>query len=177
MEKIYSQILKKYTSKNTFAVLLFGSVIHGSADKFSDIDIYVILNKASRVSRRTVIIDGQRVEILFNTVDEIESYLRNEHRSFNVNVSQMLSESMVLYTKDDAGVKKLINVAKKNCLSKPKISENELMMHCYSVQDYWNKAQRAIIKRDMVTLGLTSNLIISNIVDLFLKTNGLHLVT
>jgi hypothetical protein len=45
-------------------------------------------------------------------------------------------------------------------------------MHKYSIDDFWGEVQRDIKNKDYLAFGLDSHLLISNIIEIFLRLNG-----
>ena len=45
-------------------------------------------------------------------------------------------------------------------------------MHKYSIDDFWGEIQRDIENKDSLAFGIDSHLLVTNIMELFLKLNG-----
>jgi hypothetical protein len=45
-------------------------------------------------------------------------------------------------------------------------------MHKYSIDDFWGEVQRDIENKDYLAFGMDSHLLVTNIMELFLKLNG-----
>ena len=63
-------------------------------------------------------------------------------------------------------------IAKNNLKLKTKYKKSEILMHKYSIDDFWGEVQRDIENKDYLAFGLDSHLLMSNIIELFLKQNG-----
>ena len=82
----------------------------------------------------------------------------------------MLAHGKILFqrTKD---LEKIQRVAKNNLGLKTKYKEDEILMHKYSIDDFWGEVQRDIKNGDYLAFGLDSQLLMNNILELFLKIN------
>lgn len=172
IEKIYNNITNKYkTDNNVTGILLFGSVAKNKSDKYSDIDIYILLKNKGKYSRLNFIKDGYRIDILFNTIEEINSYINKEKNNIRRNVSHMLAYGKILYqTNND--LTKVLTSANNNLKLKTKYKIGEILMHKYSIDDFWGEVKRDIENKNYIAFGLDSNYLISNIIELILKLNG-----
>ena len=69
-------------------------------------------------------------------------------------------------------MKKIQSVAKNNLQLKTKYKSSEVLMHKYSIDDFWGEVQRDVQNEDYLAFGLDSHLLVKNIIELFLKLNG-----
>lgn len=172
IQKICSEVVKQYKSdKNVLGILLFGSAARNKFDQYSDIDIYILLNKKGKFSRSNFIKNGVRVDIILNTIKEAEGYLKEDRNSLRRITSHMLAYGEILFQKR-GNLEKLQIVAKNNLKLKTKYKKSEILMHKYSIDDFWGEVQRDIENKDYLAFGIDSHLLISNIMELFLKLNG-----
>jgi len=172
IQKICDQIVWEYKqNKNVLGIMLFGSAVNNKFDKYSDIDIYVLLKKEDKYSRYSFLKDDALVEIIFDTVGKIKSYLKEEKVSVRRNVSHMLAHGKILYETGD-NFKKLQTIAKHNLKSKTNSNREEILMHKYSIDDFWDQVQRDTKNKNYLSFGLTSQLLLNNIIELFLKRHG-----
>lgn len=172
IEKIYNNIAYEYKQdNNVIGILLFGSVAKNKYDKYSDIDIYILLKNKGKYSRLNFIKEGYRIDILFNTIEEINSYINREKNSIKRNVSHMLAYGKIIYQINNDLTKILVS-AKTNLKLKTKYKIGEILMHKYSIDDFWGEVKRDIENKNYIAFGLDSGFLINNIIELVLKLNG-----
>lgn len=170
--KIFNDIVSKYKrDKNVLGVMLFGSVARNRFDRYSDIDIYILLEGKGVCSRVNFIKDNIRVDIILDTIKEARLYLKNDMHAVRRNTSHMIAHGRILY-KRGGKLPKLQVIAQKNLLLKTKCSTKEVLMHKYSIDDFWGEVQRDLKNDDGIAFSLDSQLLLNNIIELFLKLNG-----
>lgn len=172
IEKICDGVVQKYAHQpNVLGIVLFGSAARKKFDEFSDIDIYILLKKKGAWTRANFVKNNIRVDVIFDTFAEAESFLRQDKWGVKRIMSHMLAHGKVLYQKD-ASVTKLITIAKANLTGKTRYSRKEVLMHKYSIDDFWGEVQRDFKNKDAIAFGLDSELLLGNVIDLFLKMRG-----
>jgi predicted nucleotidyltransferase len=172
IQKICNDVVKKYKQdKNVLGILLFGSATRNKFDKYSDVDIYILLDKKGKFSRSNFVKNGLRVDIIFNTIKEAKNYLKEDTNNLRRITSYMLAYGKILFQRQ-RNLKRIQAVAKNNLKLKTKYENSEILMHKYSIDDFWGEVQRDIQKGDYLAFGLDSHLLVSNIIELFLKLNG-----
>jgi len=173
--KIYEELAEQYKlDKNVLGIALFGSVARGKSDEYSDIDIYIILKTKIDYSRKSFLEDGVRVEILFDTVDDAFEFLEEDKYSIHKNTSHMLAHAKILYKASD-DLDKIIEIAKNNLEMPAKYSNDEILMHKYSINDFWIDINRNCKNKNTVAFEINSSLLVKNIIELFLKVKGGYL--
>ena len=172
IQKVCNDIVEQYKQdKNVLGILLFGSAARNKFDKYSDIDIYILLNKKNKFSRQNFVSNGVKVDIIFNTIKEVKNYLKEERNNVRRNTSHMLAHSEILFQRRN-NLEKIQRTAKTNLRLKTKYKKDEILMHKYSIDDFWGEVQRDFINNDYVSFELNSHFLIKNIIELFLKTKG-----
>ncbi|PIW74825.1 MAG: hypothetical protein CO003_00595 [Candidatus Portnoybacteria bacterium CG_4_8_14_3_um_filter_44_15] len=172
IQKICNEVVKKYKQdKNVLGIMLFGSAARNKFDKYSDIDIYILLSRKGKFSRNNFIKNGVRVDIILNTTKEANSYLKEDKNNLRRITSHMLAYGKILFQKGK-NLEKIQAIAKNNLKLRTKYKKSELLMHQYSIDDFWGEVQRDIKNKDYLAFGLDSQLLINNILELFLKLNG-----
>lgn len=175
IQKICGDIVKEYKpDKNVLGILLFGSVTRNKFDKYSDVDIYILLNKKGKFSRSNFIKNGVRVDIILNTIKEASGYLKEDRNNVRRITSHMLAYGEILFQRKKY-LKKIQTVARNNLKLKTKCKKGEILMHKYSIDDFWGEVQRDIRNKDYLAFGLDSQLLVNNILELFLELNGIFL--
>lgn len=172
IQKICEDIVKQYKQdENIVGILLFGSAARQKFDKYSDVDIYVLSNKKSEFTRSNFVRYGLRVDVIIDTIKEAESYLNEDKYNLRRITSHMIAHGIILFQKG-RNVEKIQSLAKNNIILKTRYTRNEVLMHKYSIDDFWGEIQRDLQNNDQVAFGLDSHLLITNIIELFLKING-----
>lgn len=172
ISKICDDIVKQYKpDKNVLGVLLFGSAARNKFDQYSDVDIYILLNKKREFSRSNFIENGVRIDIILNTIKEARQYLKEDKNNLRRITSHMIAYGEVLFQRKK-NLEKIQTTAKSNLKLKTKYKKDEILMHKYSIDDFWGEVQRDIKNIDYLAFGIDSHLLISNIMELFLKLNG-----
>ncbi|MDO8443423.1 MAG: nucleotidyltransferase domain-containing protein [Candidatus Azambacteria bacterium] len=172
VQKICSSIVEQYKQdKNVLGVMLFGSAARNKFDQYSDIDIYILLNKKGKFSRINFIKNGIRVDIILNTIAEAKEYLKKDKNALKRITSHMIACGVILFQRRKV-LKKIQSVAKNNLQLKTKYKSSEVLMHKYSIDDFWGEVQRDAQNEDYLAFNLDSHLLVNNIIELFLKLNG-----
>ena len=172
IQKICDDVVKQYKQdKNVLGILLFGSVARNKFDQYSDVDIYILLNKKGKFFRHNFIRNGIRVDIILNTIKEAREYLKEERNNLRRITSHMLAPGEILFQRGE-NLGKIQVIAKNNLKLKTKYKKGEILMHKYSIDDFWGEVQRDIKSNDHLAFGIDSYLLISNIMELFLKLKG-----
>lgn len=172
IKKICEELVTEYKkNKNVLGIVLFGSATRNKFDRYSDIDIYILLKKKGAYSRLNFLKNNIRVDIILDTVKEAEAFLKEDAFNIKRNTSHMLANGKIIY---QAGVdlNRVIAKAKHNLKLRTKYSDKEIMMHKYSIDDFWGEVNRDIQNQNYTAFGLDSQLLLNNIIELFLKLNG-----
>jgi predicted nucleotidyltransferase len=171
-QEIVNEIVDKYKEdKNVLGVAIFGSVAKGESDKYSDVDIYIILKKLGKFSRINYIKNAVRVDIILSTFKETNAYLESDKYSLKRITSDMLADGIILFDRKNI-LKNAIKTAKNNLRQKTKYSKEEVSMHKYSIDDFLGETQRDVGNNDHLAFGIDSQLLINNVLEFFLKING-----
>ncbi|MEK7651481.1 MAG: nucleotidyltransferase domain-containing protein [Patescibacteria group bacterium] len=176
MDKIIGKICrdlieKSKKDKNVLGIMLFGSVARNKSDEYSDIDFYVLLKKKNEYSRRNFITNDIRVDIIFNTLTEAKTYLKNDEKNVKRITSHMLAHGIIIYQKGGI-LENLQSVAGKNLELKTKYNASDVLMHKYSIDDFLGEIRRDLKNQDIIAFNLDSQLLMNNIIELFLKIRG-----
>lgn len=165
-------VISQYShDKNVLGIMLCGSVARNKSDQHSDIDIYILLKEKGKLARKNFIDNGIRVDIIFNSIFEANNYLTEEKTSFRKMTSHLLAHGVILFQRTTE-LKIMQLTANKNLNLKIKLSKEEILMHKYSIDDFWGEVQRDLKNNDYLAFGLDSHLLLSNILELFLKLHG-----
>ena len=169
---ILASVIKKLPKgKNVLGVLLFGSAAKNKMDQYSDIDVYVLLKKKVNYSRFNFLIGNRRVDVIFDTVGGTRHYLKKERYNVKRNTSDMLAHGKIIQ-KTNQDLERIISEAKRNLKLRTKYSNDEVLMHKYSIDDFWGEVQRDIKNNDYLAFGLDCQLLLNNIIELLLKLHG-----
>ncbi len=172
IQKITKNIIGRYEKdRNVLGIMLFGSATRNKFDKYSDIDIYILLRKKDKFSRKNFVSNKVRIDIISDTIKEARNYLKEDRNNVRRNTSHMLAYGKILFQRMN-DLEKIQRTAKNNLELKTKCKNGEILMHKYSIDDFWGEVQRDIKNKDYLSFGLDSQLLINNILELFLKING-----
>jgi len=172
IKRICDNIIKKYRrDKNVLGIMLFGSAAREKFDKYSDIDIYILLRKKGKYSRYNFVKNKYRIDIILDTIKEANLYLKEDRYNVKRNTSHMLSHGQILYQRAK-DIEKVQKIAKKNLKRKTKYTKSEILMHKYSIDDFWGETQRDVKNKNYIAFGIDSQLLLNNIIELFLKLHG-----
>jgi predicted nucleotidyltransferase len=172
IQKICKEVVDEYKkNSNVLGIALFGSAAREKFDQYSDVDIYILLRKKKYYSRINFLKNKVRVDIILDTLKEADVCIKND--KFNVKriTSHMLAHSKILYRASD-DLDRIIKKAKQNLVLPTKYTKNEILMHKYSIDDFWGEVQRDKKNVDFIAFGLDSQLLLNNIIELFLKLHG-----
>ena len=93
--------------KDVEAILLVGSYAVGNNNKYSDIDLYIILKERVRYRERgNLLLNGVLIEYFMNPCYMIGDYMRNDKRGHGGSMANMLINGKLLYGNKEI-VKKL----------------------------------------------------------------------
>ena len=167
------QLIDRYKkTKNILGIFLIGSAARGTFDEYSDIDFFIILAKQGKYRRQKFSTETNfDVEILFNTVKEVRQYLEGEKTSLYRNTSHMLENGKIIY-QTSPKVRQLQHTAQKNMRTRIKYSNDEIVMHKYSIDDFLEDARRDAAHNDVIAFHLDSHFLIQNSIELFLKLSN-----
>lgn len=176
IENIYKYLVSVFHhNSNNLGLLAFGSASRGQEDKNSDIDFYVLTKNKPQHYRENFIYKNQRVDVLFDSIEDIEKYLKSEKNSLRRPVASMIYNSVVLLDKSKVA-KKLKLHALTVLKSKVKYSKTEILMHKYSLDDFLGEAKRDLENNNELAFTLDAQLIIDNSLELFCKVNNIILI-
>lgn len=172
IQKICSDAIKQYKpDKNVLGILLFGSAARNKFDKYSDVDIYVLLRKKGVFSRSNFIKNGLRIDVIFNTITEARNYLKQDKNNLRRITSHMIAHGVILFQRGK-NLEEIQAVAMDNLGLKTQYGKNDVLMHKYSIDDFWGEVRRDMENKNYIAFGLDSHLLISNIIELSLKLKG-----
>lgn len=175
LKNICKNVVKKYSAdKNVLGIMIFGSFVNGKFDRYSDIDFYILQKNKGKYSRLNYIINRHRLDIIFDSVKDAKKYLKNDRYNLRRNTSHMLANGDIVFQRS-ADLAHLKNIAIKNLKLKTKYDKVEILMHKYSIDDFWGEVRRDIEKNDFIAFSLDSQLLLNNIIEIFIKLKGNYL--
>ena len=98
-----NKFIKKYQKdQNVEAILLVGSYAVGNNNKYSDIDVYIILdNNAKYQERGNKLIDGYLIEYFINPYDKVIKYLQEDQKKHRFVMANMLLNCQIIIDKNN----------------------------------------------------------------------------
>lgn len=98
-----NEFIKKYLNDDDVeAILLVGSYAVGNQNKYSDIDVYIILNdNAEYRERGNKLVDNYLIEYFINPIHKVREYLQEDKRGHGGAMANMLLKGKVLLDKNN----------------------------------------------------------------------------
>lgn len=122
------------------AILLVGSYAVNNQDKYSDIDVYIILNdNAIYRERGNKLVNNYLIEYFINPIHIVKEYIKNDKRGHGGSMANMLINGKILFDKNNI-VPKLKKEAKKAKMQP--VIEKDLMKYyaCWHAYDEYQAA-------------------------------------
>lgn len=162
-------INKHKKNSNVIAILVSGSYIHSNLDKNSDLDVYILLEKAKIRERGNTWINGIEIEYFINPVNQVRYYFKTETGNKAPCTAHMFANSKILYQKDKT-VNSLIKEAKSIIKKKmPEMKKIDLEFARYSIDDTLKDLEDIYLKKNTFAFSLITNNILQECLDLFFK--------
>lgn len=97
-----NEFIQKYLNdEDVEAILLVGSYAVGNQNKYSDIDVYVILNdNVNYRERGNKLVDNYLIEYFVNPIKMVRQYIEEDKRGHGGAVANMLLKGKVLFDKN-----------------------------------------------------------------------------
>jgi predicted nucleotidyltransferase len=171
LQEKFDKALKIFVDKhkknpNILAVLVSGSYIHSTPDKNSDLDVYVLLEKAKMRERGNTWINGVEIEYFINPVNQVRYYFKTEIPHYT---AHMFANSKILYQKNKT-IDHLIKEAKFILKKKlPAMKKMDLEFARYSIDDTQKDLEDVYLKKDIFAFSLIANNLLQECLDLFFK--------
>jgi predicted nucleotidyltransferase len=169
--EIARNVLKRNIHKNTLGILLFGSAARNTFDKFSDVDIYILEKSKPHWSRMGYTIDGILIDIIVDDKKTAWNFLLKEQHHIQRNFSHMLAHGEILYSLGNE-LSMLQSKARNNLKLKTVYTRDEILMHLYSIQDFYGEVLRFHKSKNVVAFEQSCILLINNVLECFLKLKG-----
>ena len=102
-EKALNKFIAKYQNdKDVLAILLIGSYAVLNNNKYSDIDVYIILNDQAKYQERgNKLIDGYLIEYFINPYHKVIEYLQNDQKKHRCAMANMLLNCRIILDKNN----------------------------------------------------------------------------
>lgn len=100
-EKALNKFIAQYkNNKEVLAILLVGSYAVGNENKYSDIDVYLILDDQAKYRMRgNKLIDGYLIEYFINPYHKVIEYLQEDQKKHRCAMANMLLNCRVIEDK------------------------------------------------------------------------------
>lgn len=174
LQEKFDKALKIFVDKhkknpNVLAALVSGSYIHSTPDKNSDLDVYVLLEKAKMRERGNTWINGVEIEYFINPVNQVRYYFETETGNKAPCTAHMFANSKILYQKDKT-INQLIKEAKAILKKKmPAMKKMDLEFARYSIDDTQKDLEDVYLKKDIFAFSLIANNLLQECLNLFFK--------
>lgn len=172
IDALTKKVVQKYKKMSQLiGIFLVGSATKNMFDEYSDIDVYILTGDNGKFSREFYRIGHTGIEVLFDTPVDLEKFLADEHGSLYRNTAQMLATSKILF--GDEKVLTRFQVRAKDVLaSKTTYTDEDILMHKYSIDDFLEDARRDVASNDAFTFAMDSTQAFRHVQELLLKING-----
>jgi predicted nucleotidyltransferase len=156
---------------NVIGVLATGSVVHGTPDKNSDVDMHVIKKTSRMRERGNTWIKGIEIEYFINPVAQVRQYFKSDWADHEKTMTHMLANSVVLYKKGPV-LGQLIREAKR-FLSKPlpQMSKTRSELTRYEIDDLRKDLEDMIHAHDRVGFEQVAHHLLKVILDGFFRVH------
>jgi predicted nucleotidyltransferase len=174
LQEKFSRALKIFVDRhkknnNVFAILVSGSCIHSTPDKNSDLDVYVLLEKAKMRERGNTWINGVEIEYFINPVNQVRCYFETETGNKAPFTAHMFANSQILYQKDKT-IAQLIKEAKVILKKKmPVMKKMDLEFARYSMDDTIKDLEDVYLKKDIFAFSLIASNLLQESLNIFFK--------
>ena len=161
-EALNNFIINYQNDEDVEAILLVGSYAVKNNNKYSDIDVYIILNDQAKYRERgNKLVNGYLIEYFINPVYKVIEYLKEDKRGHGGTMANMLLNCRVLYDKNNI-IPNLKKQAKYYNELKP---EKDILKYyaCWCAYDeylaapYHNKLQYYLCLKYLVEAYLANN--------------------
>lgn len=170
--KILKKIEDKYKKQpGVLGVVAFGSFVRGDFDSYSDIDVYVLKAKKPFHARESYMLKNIRVDVTIDGKKDADRFLKQERRSVRRIFSHMLANGHILYEKENS-LKVLQRVAVRNLKERTTYGRDEMLMHLYSIEDFYGEVLRFSKSKDKFSFEQNIALLVNNAIECFLKIKG-----
>ncbi len=171
-DKALKIFVNKYKNNpNVLAIFVSGSYIHSTPDKNSDLDVYILLEKAKMRERGNTWINGVEIEYFINPVNQVRYYFKTETGNKAPCTAHMFANSKILYQKSET-INRLIKEAKAILNKKmPAMKKMDLEFARYSIDDTQKDLEDVYLKKDIFAFSFIANSLLSECLDLFFKVH------
>lgn len=159
-----NEFIKEYLEdEDVEAILLVGSYAVNNQNKYSDIDVYIILNdKANYRERGNKLVDNYLIEYFINPICQIREYLKNDKRGHGGPMANMLLKGKVLFDRNN-----IVPVLQKEAAVIQEIIPAKDPMKYYACWHAFDEYQAAAYHNE-----LQYYLCLKYLVDCYLYNNG-----
>lgn len=114
IEKIILKFIEPWSKRNEFeGVLLTGSFMTGFANKYSDIDIHIVMNNDFKYKEKGLKkVDGYLIEYFLNPINEILNYFKEDYYKNRSNAATQFLTGKILIDRNN-NIRYLKDQAKK----------------------------------------------------------------
>ena len=158
-----NKFIQKYLNDDEVeAIILVGSYAVDNQNKYSDIDVYVILNDNAKYRERgNKLIDKYLIEYYVNPIQKVREYLENEKHEHIEAMANMLLNGKVLFDRNN-----IVPILREEALSskEKKFKKNPMKYYtCWNAYDeylaatYHNELQYYLCLKYLVDCYLANN--------------------
>lgn len=136
-QKVLNKFLEKYENEDYYeGAIACGSFVSGNNNKFSDIDVHIVLKRGNEWRERgNLMVDGFLIEYFANPVNKYECYMDEEKTERGNHTTMMFARGVIVSDKNGE-VKKLKEKAlEMENIDLPDITEFDLLSSKYGCWD------------------------------------------
>lgn len=167
-KKALNEFIKPYiNNEEVEAIILVGSYAVDNQNKYSDIDIFIILNEQAKYRERgNKLINGYLIEYFINPVNKVIEYIQNDKKGHGGSIANMLINGKVILDKN--GI--IENLKKQALIEKEKDPEKDIMKY-YACWHAFDEYKAAIYHNE-----LQYYLCLKYLIECYLYNNGYNIL-
>lgn len=168
-EKALYKFLEKYQDKPYFeGALLCGSYSTGNQNKFSDVDVHIVISDSQNWRERgNKIVDGILIEYFINPIKQIRNEFKGDLQRGRTSCSNMFSYGKILFDKKGC----IRQLQKEACKffkkPMPKYKVSDLAFDFYGIWDLMDELNS--LSKEKKSIGLIYNRLLENLMILYFK--------
>jgi len=154
--------------RRVLGVLLAGSVVQGTADQFSDVDLYFLTRGRFQFTRRLRFGKSGLLDCISDSFPDAKAILQRERGRAHRPFAHYLAHGRILWERDGK-MSAVQRQAKSILQSRTTLTKTERVMHQYSLDDFLTEMKRDIMHRDDVSFCFYRQLFVDNAIDFLAK--------
>ncbi|MBI4256752.1 nucleotidyltransferase domain-containing protein [Candidatus Uhrbacteria bacterium] len=172
MKSIEDRLLSHFSrDQNVVGIMVFGSVVNGKADQFSDVDVYVLTRTSTAVTRKGFFVGEILIDVIIDSVETATAFLQQDRNALRRPTSHILANGKIIFERTPQ-LRVLQRLAKQNLNGKTRTSKSDYLMHAYSLHDFLGELERSAKNDDRLLFACNLQLFINNAIECVLRKHG-----